>query len=462
MDAIDKLTAKVNRNHEKIEEDTAVIRKTITEFSLPSFSPSSIYSENSFQSWSSIVSSGGASRASTTTKLKPAINKNTEIIVRLNDSEQKQVMQKTPSQDIVEDISARILQLEVTTKGIRAIKKLPSGDIAVHTVNEEEANKLRNNNAWTAVLGRKAKAVIPTYAIMVNGVEIEEWNLKSAESRAATIQKIQNHNKDVEELRDMEIIWISWRQQRFAEDQKYASMIVEVATPEMANTILDLSLMMGKQVRPVSVYNKACRTIQCFKCYHYGHTTVQCTREERCGHCAGSHATNAEACLAGFKPRCCLCGGGHKPWQKECSEKRKEIQRVIVEKENTPHRFIIRKTTTAKNRPYFREDEDFGQPGSQLMALDGPNTTGMECTGEWSDKRPRTKVIFGGTATPNLSQVAAGQKRNSRSRSPAKTGRGRGKTLYEESDKGGSYPGVNRTPLASRNTNTVTRSSQQS
>jgi hypothetical protein len=33
MDAIDKLIAKVNRNHEKIEEDTTLIRKTVTESS---------------------------------------------------------------------------------------------------------------------------------------------------------------------------------------------------------------------------------------------------------------------------------------------------------------------------------------------------------------------------------------------------------------------------------------------
>jgi len=79
--------------------------------------------------------------------LKSTINKNIEIIVRLNDSEQKQVMQKTSSQDIVENINTRILQLEATIKNIRAIKKLLNEDIVVHTINEEKTNKLKNNNA---------------------------------------------------------------------------------------------------------------------------------------------------------------------------------------------------------------------------------------------------------------------------------------------------------------------------
>jgi hypothetical protein len=54
-----------------------------------------------------------------TPKPKSATNKNTEIIVRLNDSEQKQMLQKTSSQDIFEDINARIMQLEAASKGIK-------------------------------------------------------------------------------------------------------------------------------------------------------------------------------------------------------------------------------------------------------------------------------------------------------------------------------------------------------
>lgn len=458
MNVLDKLTTKISRSHEKLEEDSTIIRKIIIEFSLPSSSSSSIYSKNSSQSWSFIVSFGVASKASTIRKPKPTVNKNTEIIVRLNDSEKKQALQKVSPQNIVEDINTRIMQLEAATKGIRAIKKLPSGDIAVHTVNEEEADKLRNNSAWTAVLGKKAKAVVQLYAIMVTGIEKEEWDLRSEESRAAATRKIQDQNEDVEALRNMEITWIRWRQTRIPKDQKYATMIFEVSTPEMGNAILDLSVMVGRQVRACSMFNKACRTIQCFKCYHYGHTTVQCTREERCGHCADAHPTNSKACLTGFKPKCCLCGGGHKPWQKECPKKKKEIQRILIAKDMTPHRFEIRgRVAATKDISYFNDDS-FGNPGSQLMALDGPETTGKECTGEYNDKRFKNGIIFGGTRTPNLSQAPTGNKRTSRSISPAK---GRGKAAQEEADKGGAYFGTNRTPLTQRDVNTVTRSSQR-
>jgi len=56
-------------------------------------------------------------------------------------------MQKTLSQDIVENINARIMQFEVAIKDIKAIKKLFSENIAIYTINKEKAIKLRINNA---------------------------------------------------------------------------------------------------------------------------------------------------------------------------------------------------------------------------------------------------------------------------------------------------------------------------
>ena len=118
----------------------------------------------------------------------------------------------------------------------------------------------------------------------------------------------------------MEIVWVGWRIKPKT-DQKYATMIIEVTDPVMGNNILEQNLVVSKQIRACSVFNKACRTIQCFKCYQYGHTTVQCSYEEKCGHCAGSHATQSNSCSEGFRVRCCLCHGAHKPWMKSCPKK---------------------------------------------------------------------------------------------------------------------------------------------
>ncbi len=82
---------------------------------------------------------------------------------------------------------------------------------------------------------------------------------------------------------------------------------------------------MNKQVRSISIYNKACKIIQCFKCYYYKHITIQCIKEKKCDYYVESHAINFEACMTSFKFKCCLCEEDYKSWQKKYLKKRKEI-----------------------------------------------------------------------------------------------------------------------------------------
>ena len=61
LGAIDKLSTTVGRNHEKIDENTTAMRKTIADFSASSspLSSSSLASKASTRSWASIASYGG-------------------------------------------------------------------------------------------------------------------------------------------------------------------------------------------------------------------------------------------------------------------------------------------------------------------------------------------------------------------------------------------------------------------
>ncbi len=83
-------------------------------------------------------------------------------------------MQKILSQNIVENINAHIMQLKIAIKDIRAIKKLSSKNIAIYTINKEKAIKLGINNVWIIILERKAKAIILTYAIIINKIKIKK------------------------------------------------------------------------------------------------------------------------------------------------------------------------------------------------------------------------------------------------------------------------------------------------
>lgn len=243
-------------------------------------------------------------------------------------------------------------------------------------------------------------------------------------------------------------------------------MVVEVTDPVMGNTILNNHLVMSKQLRACSVFNMACRTIQCFGCYHHGHTTVQCTREERCGYCGGSHATQSESCPEGHKAKFCVCGGGHKPWMKSCPEKQKEIQRVLYQKSMTPHRFPVKRFITAGATSYLGPETQFDMTMKLMNTRQEEDDIMMpKCTNATAAKRAKgvrgkiNVVKFGNTTTPNMSIRKPARNRfifSSKSKGQNQV------RIRDESEKGGEYSSTNanRTPMEKISNNRALRSTQ--
>lgn len=129
--------------------------------------------------------------------------------------------------------------------------------------------------------------VTRTYGIIINGVRVADFD-KSNRDRA--IEHIKASNTDIEDLQGMDIKWIGWRNAP-KPGQELASLVIEFSTPEHANAALDYNILIGREVYAGVVFNGACKSMQCFRCYSYGHITVQCTNKEACGHCSGEHSS---------------------------------------------------------------------------------------------------------------------------------------------------------------------------
>ncbi|KAL2047272.1 hypothetical protein N7G274_001291 [Stereocaulon virgatum] len=99
-------------------------------------------------------------------------NRNTEIIVRMNDKEASKANAAKEPRVLAEKVNQYTRNNEISTKDIRAARTLPSGDIAITTATEEEATKLREQDGWMSVLSEKAKAVAQMYGVLVHGVRI--------------------------------------------------------------------------------------------------------------------------------------------------------------------------------------------------------------------------------------------------------------------------------------------------
>lgn len=76
--------------------------------------------------------------------LYPTINKNQEIVVHFNNSEQKIMFKNRFMDDIFKNLNTCIDKIEKHC-ALRVIKRLPSEDFAILTINNKEVKKLRSN-----------------------------------------------------------------------------------------------------------------------------------------------------------------------------------------------------------------------------------------------------------------------------------------------------------------------------
>ena len=165
MNAIDRLTTKMKRDHERIVKNTIVIRSQIAEIS-SSFSFDII---NALKTWIAMTTK----TITSISKSKSIINKDTKIIMRLNDSITRQKLKNQNIQQIEINVNEYIKKRNFVAKCVRAVKKLFNDDIAVHIVDKKKITKFRNNNIWTKIFDSKTKTVMQTYAMMINKMKIE-------------------------------------------------------------------------------------------------------------------------------------------------------------------------------------------------------------------------------------------------------------------------------------------------
>ena len=136
---VDEMTIIFNRNQNKMKKNNVIIRNNITK--LNNFFKFSFFTNKTNQrNWIAITST-------TFQTFKITTNKNTKIIMRLNDNEKKREMNEWKIKCIVKNINICITKKIIQIKNIRTIKKFFNENFAIHVVNAIKIEKLKNNNA---------------------------------------------------------------------------------------------------------------------------------------------------------------------------------------------------------------------------------------------------------------------------------------------------------------------------
>ena len=241
-----------------MEENFTIVKSSISNAHIPQAQSSKSPNTTGIKTYASLLHNLHSPHPVPSNPIRPTINKDQEIVVRLNSSEQKAILKDVSTDIILKNLNTHIESMGHRT--LRAIKRLPSADFAVLTVNNEEAEKLRSNTRWAEVLGGNARVVTRTYGIMINGVKVEDFDMTNKDR---AIEHIKASNTDIEGLQGMDIKWIGWRSvPRLG--QELASLVIEFSTPEHANAALDYNVLIGREVYAGVVFNRACKSMQCF------------------------------------------------------------------------------------------------------------------------------------------------------------------------------------------------------
>ena len=75
--------------------------------------------------------------------------------------------------------------------------------------------------------------------------------------------------------------------------------------------MLNNSIVIDEKLKTCSMFNKSCKSIQCFKCHQFEHITIQCTKEKKCEYCSKAHVTKEKKCVEDHKIKCYICEKVH-------------------------------------------------------------------------------------------------------------------------------------------------------
>ena len=215
------------------------------------------------------------------------------------------------------------------TVKVVAAHQLKSGDIQVFTSTTAETSRLKQNKEWLRGLGEHAELIVPTYGVIVHDVPTNSINVKD---QGTAIEQILADNHTV--IPNAEVSYIGWLTKEAAL-KRASSIVVEFTDPESANAIIYAGMAWEGQIHQCELYDRACRVMQCFRCYHYCHITTQCNASQVCGYCAEPHETKhcKQKEVERFTPRCAVCKGAHTAWSNACPARKKEMQRVARAKQ---------------------------------------------------------------------------------------------------------------------------------
>jgi hypothetical protein len=186
-----------------------------------------------------------------------------------------------------------------TTSGVIAVRKLKSGDLAVHVNSSRAKKEMEETIKWVKRIAPAAVVQKTTWPVLVHGVRVADYPRSAGEKNARRIETENNRLHPGLKIKD--IRWLGYVEG----EKEYASLIMRIDSATQANRLIQEGVVMRYDLKNAETYDPKYRVTQCFKCQQYGHISPDCTSQQRCGFCGGQHITEQCAEKSQTISKCC-------------------------------------------------------------------------------------------------------------------------------------------------------------
>ena len=247
---------------------------------------------------------------------------------------------------------------------VLAARRLPSGDILITTDTERTKEGLEKSKGWLTAIGQAAKVNRRKFTVLAHSMRLSAIDCTNQEE---AIRQIMGCNRHLQGR--VEILRVQWPRRAIKQNKAVSHLIVDVATPEQANILIDEGLLFQAELKECELYHGDCRLTQCYNCQKYGHLAKFCRSTTKCGYCAAIGHDDHHCSLrnAPDKARCANCSLMHPAWSSHCQVRRAQVEKAKFAYATRPRRFACRTSVNQTAAQALRNVRPLTQPGQRTQ-----------------------------------------------------------------------------------------------
>ena len=173
-----------------------------------------------------------------------------------------------------------------------------------------------------------AKVHIKIFEILMHSVWIKSMQIEDTNRITRIIETLTAENSvRLKHLRDFkDIRWIEWLKK--SEKNKQTNLILELIISKQTNEIIRKSIIWSEETHACERKYRNALVKQCFNCWTYDHTEIQCHLIIKCDLCAKSDHKTKKCSMSKTKIICINCENSHIFMIKQCMIRKKKLKKI--------------------------------------------------------------------------------------------------------------------------------------